>query len=73
MNISKLVTGLILLLPSTVKLNRPIGFRLEFLNLTLAYSNGQLDSWNGVSPNILPSYFTVLKLEAIEVAPSHKY
>ena len=30
-----------------------VGFRLAYLNLTLAYSKGQICSWNGVLPNIL--------------------
>ena len=33
--------------------------RLAYLNLTLAYSKGQLGSCNGVSPNILAFLFSV--------------
>ena len=47
MNISKLVTGPILLFPSIIK--STIGFQLVFLDLTFDFCKGQLGSWNGVA------------------------
>ena len=43
--------GKTLLLLSNTKTH--VGFRLAFSDLNLSYSNGQLDHWNGVSPNIV--------------------
>ena len=38
-----------------------MGFRLAYLDLTLAYSEDQLDRRNFVSPNLLPFlYITVI-------------
>ena len=34
-------------------MNSQVGFRLAYFDLTLAYPKGQLDTWNGVSPNIV--------------------
>ena len=37
-----------------------VDFPLADLNLTVAYSKGQLDSWNGVAPSILALFWVVL-------------
>ena len=55
-NISQTVTVReTLLLPASRKSD--MGFRLPDLNLTLAYSEDQLGSWNGVLPNFQHSRF----------------
>ena len=54
-NISQTVTGQTFLLARNEKSH--VGFRVLDLNLILAYSKGQLVSYNGMLPNIWPSCF----------------
>ena len=43
----------------------PMGFRLVYLNFTLAYSKGQLGIWNDVRPNMLTFLYKVMSISPI--------
>ena len=51
-NISQTVTDNVNIATATNRKSLA-GFRLAYLNLTLACSKGQLSSWNGVPANIM--------------------